>query len=280
MFKIGLFLPLAIIEHFVVILFFAWLVYQPPSLKIEETAYQVEIFQREPEKKEINKPVVSFVPESVEVPVDLPPLQSLQSLDSFLSGHSDSSNLPNLPQIRSQASEQWIDNSVPKGQKLRGNETDFNATVRAKALASDVGHQSPSDLIGTTNSNQKLLRTDRGDQLFAGKVSSEGQRKNQSQKVSGVLPYSIEGEVKGRGIRYQPTLSMVAGSIQGGIVQLSFLVKPDGTVYKVKVIENRAGELRQKAQSFVAQFIFNKLPSHLPQEDQSGEIVVRFERRE
>ena len=51
MFKIGLFLPLAIIEHFVVILFFAWLVYQPPSLKIEETAYQVEIFQREPEKK-------------------------------------------------------------------------------------------------------------------------------------------------------------------------------------------------------------------------------------
>ena len=57
-------------------------------------------------------------------------------------------------------------------------------------------------------------------------------------------------------------------------------MKPDGTVYKVKVIENRAGELRQKAQSFVAQFIFNKLPSHLPQEDQSGEIVVRFERRE
>ena len=278
--KFGLFLPLAIVEHLAVILFCAWLVYQPPSLKIEETTYQVEIFQHKAEKKKINETITSFIPELETTPVDLPPLQSLQNLDSFLSSHVGSSNLPNLRQIRSQASEQWIDKSIPKGRKRRSDETDIDATVHTKAFTSNFGHQSVSEPVGMTDSTGKILRTAGDNQLFSGKVASEGQRKSQSEKVSGVLPYSIEGEVKGRGIRYQPTLSTVAGQVQGGIVRLIFSVKPNGTVYKVKVIENRAGELRQKAQSFVAQFIFNKLPDHLPQQDQSGEITVRFERKE
>ena len=278
--KFGLFLPLAIVEHLAAILFFAWLVYQPPSLKIEETTYQVEIFQHKAKKKKINETITSFIPEPETTPVDLPPLQSLQNLDSFLSSHVGSSNLPNLRQIRSQVSEQWIDKSIPKGRKQRSDETDIDATVHAKAFSSNFGHQSVSEPVGTTDATGKTLRTAGDNQFFSSKVASEGQRKSQSEKVSGVLPYSIEGEVKGRGIRYQPTLSAVAGQVQGGIVRLSFSVKPNGTVYKVKVIENRAGELRQKAQSFVAQFIFNKLPDHLPKQDQSGEITVRFERRE
>ena len=46
--RIGFFLPLAVAEHVLVILFSAWLIYQPPSLKIEETEYLVEIFKEEP----------------------------------------------------------------------------------------------------------------------------------------------------------------------------------------------------------------------------------------
>ena len=280
--RIGFFLPLAVAEHVLVILFSAWLIYQPPSLKIEETEYMVEIFKEEPppEKKKIEEPLV-FVPEPETVPVDLPPLQSLQNLDSFFSESSGNAELPDVRRLTSRTSDllQSTDISIPYGQKQRSTEIDVDAAIRAKTFSDEIGHQSTANPVGTTDSTGKVLRTTGDNQAFTGKVASEGRRQSQPSKAVGERPYSITGIDPGRGILHEPKLPKVVGKVQGGVVRLSFVVKPNGTVYQVRIVENRAGELGPKARIFVSQIIFNKLASNLPQRDQSGEITVRFERQ-
>ena len=280
--RIGFFLPLAVAEHVLVILFSAWLIYQPPSLRIEETEYVVEIFKEDPppEKKKIEEPL-AFVLESEAVPVDLPPLQSLQNLDSFFSDSSGNTELPDVRRLTSRTSDQQsIDISIPYGQKQRSTEIDVDAAIRAKTFSDEIGHQSTANPIGTTDSTGKVLRTTGDNPAFTGKVASEGRRQSQPSKAVGERPYSITGIDPGRGILHEPSLPKVVGEVQGGVVRLSFIVKPNGTVYQVRIIENRAGELGPKARIFVSQIIFNKLASNLPQRNQSGEITVRFERQQ
>jgi len=102
------------------------------------------------------------------------------------------------------------------------------------------------------------------------------QPQSQPGKAVGERDYGFEID-PGRGIVHEPSMPKVVG--KGGVVRLSFAVKPNGTVYQVKIIENRAGELGSKARIFVSQIIFNKLASNLPQQDDSGEITVRFEQQ-
>jgi hypothetical protein len=251
-------------------------------LRIEETEYVVEIFKEDPppEKKKIEEPL-AFVLESEAVPVDLPPLQSLQNLDSFFSDSSGNTELPDVRRLTSRTSDlQSIDISIPYGQKQRSTEIDVDAAIRAKTFSDEIGHQSTANPVGTTDSTGKVLRTTGDNPAFTGKVASEGRRQSQPSKAVGERPYSITGIDPGRGILHEPSLPKVVGEVQGGVVRLSFIVKPNGTVYQVRIIENRAGELGPKARIFVSQIIFNKLASNLPQRNQSGEITVRFERQQ
>jgi formylglycine-generating enzyme required for sulfatase activity len=105
------------------------------------------------------------------------------------------------------------------------------------------------------------------------------QSQSQPSKAVGKRFYNITGIDLGRGILHEPKLPKVVGKVQGGVVRLSFVVKPNGTVYQVRIIENHAGELGPKARIFVSQIIFNKLASNLPQQDDSGEIAVQFEQQ-
>jgi len=66
--------------------------------------------------------------------------------------------------------------------------------------------------------------------------------------------------------------------LQGGFVKLSFGVQPDGSVFQVRVIENRTGVLKQIAIEYISKFMFAPLSKNQTQVDQSGEIYVNFER--
>ena len=64
-------------------------------------------------------------------------------------------------------------------------------------------------------------------------------------------------------------------------VQLSFKVRPDGTVYDVRVkpgFLTTVGEVRLKEQAkrYVERIRFNALPKTAPQINQSGEIFINF----
>ena len=84
--------------------------------------------------------------------------------------------------------------------------------------------------------------------------------------------------MEGRTIVYKPRQPEIRKELQGGFVKLSFSVRPDGSVFQVRIIENRTGALKQVAIEYISKFMFAPLPKNQTQVNQSGEIHVNFER--
>jgi hypothetical protein len=96
---------------------------------------------------------------------------------------------------------------------------------------------------------------------------------------SGDGPIRITGEVSGRG--YQLGEPLRTEGKQGGSVQLAFKVKPDGSVFDVRIKPGpltTIGEVRlkERAKRYVESIRFDPLPENVRQVNQSGEIFIDF----
>ena len=155
-----------------------------------------------------------------------------------------------------------------------------NARVREKPRVDEEGQYSAPARRGVRDTDRFKHKGERGHsltkQVSTGSVAHTGQ----SNVTDGVgFEFEISGEVSGRGYRLGKPIQTQGK--QGGGVQISFKVKPDGTVYDVRVkpgFLTTVGEVRLKEQAkrYVERIRFNTLPKTVPQIDQSGEIFINF----
>ena len=155
-----------------------------------------------------------------------------------------------------------------------------NARVREKPLVDENGYHGALARPGVRDTERLKPSGERGHSLTRNVSTGNVTHTGQSNVTDGVgFEFEISGEVSGRGYRLGKPIQTEGK--QGGGVQISFKVKPDGTVYDVRVkpgFLTTVGEVRLKEQAkrYVERIRFNALPKKLPQVDQSGEVFINF----
>ena len=285
--KLSAFFGIAIVEHLVLILVLAMAAYTKPVPKVEDTAITVDILINEPEQKrmEAEIPIAILPTRQPEIPTELPPIQSVHNVQRYLNPGGPSGGLP--AQALSRATDQDPNRLALGAAPVKGrNQTLLddleatNAKVREKPQVDEEGHYSAPARRGVRDTDRFKHKGERGHsltkQVSTGNVAHTGQ----SNVTDGVgFEFEISGEVSGRGYRLGKPIQTQGK--QGGGVQISFKVKPDGTVYDVRVkpgFLTTVGEVRLKEQAkrYVERIRFNTLPKTVPQIDQSGEIFINF----
>ena len=285
--KLSAFFGIAIVEHLVLILVLAMAAYTKPVPKVEDTAITVDILINEPEQKRMEEeiPIAILPTRQPEMPTELPPIQSVHNVQRYLNPGGPSGGLP--AQALSRATEQDPNRLALGAAPVKGrNQTLLddleatNARVREKPRVDEEGHYSAPARRGVRDTDRFKHKGERGHsltkQVSTGNVAHTGQ----SNVTDGVgFEFEISGEVSGRGYRLGKPIQTQGK--QGGGVQISFKVKPDGTVYDVRVkpgFLTTVGEVRLKEQAkrYVERIRFNTLPKTVPQIDQSGEIFINF----
>lgn len=285
--KLSAFFAIAIVEHLILILVLAMAAYTKPVPKIEDTAITVDILANKPEPKRIEEeiPIAISPTRQPEMPTELPPIQSTHNVQRYLNPGGPSGGLPAqaLARTASQDPNRLALGAAPvkgRNQTLLDDLDATNARVREKPRVDEEGDYSASARRGVRDTDRFKHRGERGHsltkQVSTGSVTHTGQ----SNVTDGVgFEFEISGEVSGRGYRLGKPIQTQGK--QGGGVQISFKVKPDGTVYDVRVkpgFLTTVGEVRLKEQAkrYVERIRFNTLPKTVPQIDQSGEIFINF----
>ena len=285
--KLSAFFGIAIVEHLVLILVLAMAAYTKPVPKVEDTAITVDILINEPEQKRMEEeiPIAMLPTRQPEVPTELPPIQSVHNVQRYLNPGGPSGGLPAqaLARATDQDPNRLALGAAPvkgRNQTLLDDLEATNARVREKPRVDEEGHYSAPARRGVRDTDRFKHKGERGHsltkQVSTGSVSHTGQ----SNVTDGVgFEFEISGEVSGRGYRLGKPIQTQGK--QGGGVQISFKVKPDGTVYDVRVkpgFLTTVGEVRLKEQAkrYVERIRFNTLPKTVPQIDQSGEIFINF----
>ena len=285
--KLSAFFGIAIVEHLVLILVLAMAAYTKPVPKVEDTAITVDILINEPEQRRMEEeiPIAILPTRQPEIPTELPPIQSVHNVQRYLNPGGPSGGLP--AQALSRATDQDPNRLALGAAPVKGrNQTLLddleatNARVREKPQVDEEGHYSAPARRGVRDTDRFKHKGERGHsltkQVSTGNVAHTGQ----SSVTDGVgFEFEISGEVSGRGYRLGKPIQTQGK--QGGGVQISFKVKPDGTVYDVRVkpgFLTTVGEVRLKEQAkrYVERIRFNTLPKTVPQIDQSGEIFINF----
>ena len=285
--KLSAFFGIAIVEHLVLILVLAMAAYTKPVPKVEDTAITVDILINEPEQKRTQEeiPIAMLPTRQPEVPTELPPIQSVHNVQRYLNPGGPSGGLPAqaLARATDQDPNRLALGAAPvkgRNQTLLDDLEATNARVREKPQVDEEGHYSAPARRGVRDTDRFKHKGERGHsltkQVSTGSVSHTGQ----SSVTDGVgFEFEISGEVSGRGYRLGKPIQTQGK--QGGGVQISFKVKPDGTVYDARVkpgFLTTVGEVRLKEQAkrYVERIRFNTLPKTVPQIDQSGEIFINF----
>ena len=285
--KLSAFFGIAIVEHLVLILVLAMAAYTKPVPKVEDTAITVDILINEPEQKRMEEeiPIAILPMRQPEIPTELPPIQSDHNVQRYLNPGGPSGGLP--AQALARTTDQDPNRLALGAASVKGrNQTLLddleatNARVREKPRVDEEGHYSAPARRGVRDTDRFKHKGERGHsltkQVSTGNVAHTGQ----SNVTDGVgFEFEISGEVSGRGYRLGKPIQTQGK--QGGGVQISFKVKPDGTVYDVRVkpgFLTTVGEVRLKEQAkrYVERIRFNTLPKTVPQIDQSGEIFINF----
>lgn len=285
--KLSAFFGIAIVEHLVLILVLAMAAYTKPVSKVEDTAITVDILINEPVQQRMQEeiPIAMLPTRQPEIPTELPPIQSVHNVQRYLNPGGPSGGLP--AQALSRATDQDPNRLALGAAPVKGrNQTLLddleatNARVREKPQVDEEGHYSAPARRGVRDTDRFKHKGERGHsltkQVSTGNVAHTGQ----SNVTDGVgFEFEISGEVSGRGYRLGKPIQTQGK--QGGGVQISFKVKPDGTVYDVRVkpgFLTTVGEVRLKEQAkrYVERIRFNTLPKTVPQIDQSGEIFINF----
>ena len=285
--ELSTFLGIAIIEHLVLILVLAMAAYTKPVPKVEDTAITVDILINEPEQQRTKEeiPIAMLPTRQREVPTELPPIQSVHNVQRYLNPGGPSGGLPAqaLARATDQDPNRLALGAAPvkgRNQTLLDDLEATNARVREKPQVDEEGPYSAPARRGVRDTDRFKHKGERGhsltQQVSTGNVTHTGQ----SNVTDGVgFEFEISGEVSGRGYRLGKPIQTQGK--QGGGVQISFKVKPDGTVYDARVkpgFLTTVGEVRLKEQAkrYVERIRFNTLPKTVPQIDQSGEIFINF----
>ena len=285
--KLSTFFGIAVIEHLILTLVLAMAAYTTPVSKVNDTAITVDILINEPERKHIEEEIPIAIPPTrqPEIPADLPPLQSAHSLQRYLSPGGPSGGLPSraLARDTNQDPNRLALGGAPsqgRNQTLLDDLEATNARVRDKPRSDTEGYHGASARRGVQDTERLKIRGKREHNLTRNISTGSAIHTGQSRLTDGVgFEFEISGEVSGRGYRLGKPIQTTGK--QGGGVQISFKVRPDGTVYDVRVkpgFLTTVGEVRLKEQAkrYVERIRFNTLPKKASQVDQSGEIFINF----
>ena len=285
--KLSTFFGIAIVEHLILILVLAMAAYTKPVPKVHDTAITVDILINQPEQKRREEEISIAVPPTLrpEIPSELPPIQASHDVQRYLNPGGPSGGLPTraLARTTNQDPNRLALGAAPakgRNQPLIDDLESTNARVRDKPRVDEEGHFGASARRGVRNTDRVKHRGERGRSVTRRVSTGNGTQTGQSSVTDGVgFEFEISGEVSGRGYRLGKPIQTQGK--QGGGVQLSFKVKPDGTVYDVRVkpgFLTTVGEVRLKEQAkrYVERIRFNALPKTVPQISQSGEIFINF----
>ncbi len=285
--KLSAFIGIAIIEHVVLILVLAIAAYTPHVPKPRDTAITVDILINEPEQKRVETEIPIAIPPTrqPEMPTELPPIQSANNVQRYLNPGGPSGGLPARALARDTNQDPnrlalGAASSQGRSQTLLDDLEVTNARIREKPLVDEEGYQGALARPGVRDTERMKHRGDRGRSLIRNVSTGNVTQTGQSSVTNGVgFEFEISGEVSGRG--YLLGKPIQTEGRQGGGVQISFKVRPDGTVYDVRVkpgFLTTVGEVRLKEQAkrYVERIRFNTLPQNAPQVDQSGEIFINF----
>ena len=285
--KLSSFFLIAIVEHLILILVLAMAAYTKPVPKIDDTPITVDILINKPEQKRFEEEMPIAIPpvRHPETPDELPPIQSAHDVQRYLNPGGPSGGLPTraLARPTNQDPNRLALGAPPsqgRNQSLLDELETTNARVREKPLVDAEGPYGASARRGVREAERLKTRGERGHHLTRNVSTGNSTRTGQSRVTDGVgFEFEISGEVSGRGYRLGKPIQTEGK--QGGGVQISFKVRPDGTVYDVRVkpgFLTTVGEVRLKEQAkrYVERIRFNTLPKKAPQVDQSGEIFINF----
>lgn len=285
--KLNTFFGIAIVEHLILILVLAMAAYTKPVSKVDDIPITVDILVNEPEQKRVAEEMPIAIPPTrrPEIPDELPPIQSAYNVQQYLNPGGPSGGLPAraLARTTNQDPNRLALGAAPsqgRNQPLIDDLDTTNARVREKPLVDKEGYYGASARRGVRDAERLKSRGERGRSLTRSVSTGNVTHTGQSNVTDGVgFEFEISGEVSGRGYRLGKPIQTEGK--QGGGVQISFKVKPDGTVYDVRVkpgFLTTVGEVRLKEQAkrYVERIRFNTLPKKAPQIDQSGEIFINF----
>ena len=285
--KLSAFFGIAVVEHLLLILVLAMAAYTTPVAKINDTAITVDILINEPEQKRIEEEISIAIPPArqPETPNELPPIQSAHNVQRYLNPGGPSGGLPARALARStnQDRNRLALGAAPSKGRNQTLTDDFEATnarVRDKPRVEAEGYHGASGRRGVRDTERMKHRGERENSLTRHVSTGNITHNGQNRVTDGVgFEFEISGEVSGRGFRLGKPIQTQGK--QGGGVQISFKVKPDGTAYDVRVkpgFLTTVGEVRLKEQAkrYVERIRFNTLPKKAPQVDQSGEIFINF----
>ena len=287
-FGIGVFVGVAVVEHLVFTVILALAVYTEPVRKRDNTPISVQILTDETEQMRIaaESPIAIPPLRRIDTPDELVPVHSESDVQRYLTSTQSPAGLPNLPAVRgpNQDPDRFSLAAAPsqgRQQDILDDLETTSAVVRSKPLTDETGVHGASARRGASDvGNQKKITSDRGystaENVSSGRTALPGPNRLSGGVQDGPI---ITGEVSGRGYRLGKPIRTEGK--QGGSVQLTFKVRPDGSVYDVRVKPGpltTIGEVRlkERARRHVERIRFDPLPKRAKQVDQSGKIFIDF----
>lgn len=282
MFKWSLktFLFIAFIEHILLTLVFAMVIYTKPAEREEfEEPIQVDIIQlpQLPERLEMTQPQ-SLQKATVKTPEKIPEFRGKDVISRFLGSVEGDQRFRIRP--RSPASElnpdQFTLDLSRSRRAVEGIERGADTTLRAREILSPDKERIPIPRRSEGGKGRISLSPPRGSATT--RISQPSSLSPKVGKPAG-LPFEIRGEVLGRELVYMPPIPEAPGREVGEVV-LTFWVTPQGDVYKVQR-KKTAGDpkLERIAREWVSRLKFAPLDRRVEQKPQWGEITIKFLRK-
>ena len=281
------FLTIAIIEHIIFVLVLATVVYTEPVAKPDRPITVDIITNVQPQEKSlVEDNLVASLPVQRQVYDELPPLHFTHNRQRYLNPSQSKDGLPEVFQrrIANQNPDRFsLEVARPQGNKRDLVDNSPNAIVRAKPLVKTPGYHGPEPRKLPETDGGKYTRGEREPNSI-GRLSTGSLVDTRMNRIAGSgedRNIRISGEVSGR--KYHLPPSIQTEGKQGGSIQLSFKVRPDGTVDSNSIrIEfgpkTTVGEVRlkRKAIQYLVAIRFSALPKAVPQVNQSGDIFIKF----
>ena len=282
MFKWGLktFLFIAFIEHILLTLVFAMVIYTKPAEREEfEEPIEVDIIQlpQMPERLEMSQPQ-SLQKVTVEAPEKIPEFRGRDVISRVLGAIGGDQRFRIRP--RSPASElnpdQFTLDLSRSRRAMEGIERGADTTLRVKEILSSDRERIPIPRRSEGGDSRISVSPPRG--RFTTRISQPSSLSPKAGEPAG-LPFEIRGEVIGRELVYMPPIPEAPGREVGEVV-LTFWVTPQGDVYKVQR-KKTAGDpkLERIAREWVGKLKFAPLDRRVKQKPQWGEITIKFLRK-
>lgn len=294
--ELASFFIISVVEHVVIIMIFAILIYSKPvDIAEPSDAVVVSIEEiKEPEKKEekiiIKKePIVKKItpkPSKQEEPEKLPTLPKIdiQNLNTASPGAKVESAVPQLPKSYAQVMDRGSDTILRTPGKEGPDKKYIDDLPNLDDKPAIYSSTKPS--VGPA---PPTTQTKPSSDFKAGNIGTRDVKGSNSPHVDGsVGPSSdvarpgfvgdITGEVVGRKVIFWPKQLEEYKGTQGGSTTIKFWVDPPGTVIRAEVSKKSvSSDLDRIAREYVLQIRFAELPKRFEQKNQWGEIIIRFE---